>query len=215
MEINVNRFLQFLLAENQKHNLVSRKAGEAELYSHIEDSLKILEFCSLAGKTVIDIGSGAGFPALILAMHCPDARFTLLESDLKKSEFLVAAASELGLDNVQVIRERAEVMGRDPLFRGQFDVCTSRAVAALNIMLEYGLPLLKLEGCLLLWKGKHYQQEIEQAQAAMKLLHARVIELYQYSLLEEKDRVIVALLKEAETPEQYPRRTGVPSKKPL
>lgn len=215
MEINVNRFLAYLLAENQKQNLVSRKAGEAELFSHIEDSLKVLEFCSMAGKKIIDIGSGAGFPGLVLAMHCPDTQFTLVEADLKKSEFLSAACVELELTNVQVIRDRVEILGRDPLYRGQYDLCTSRAVAAMNIMLEYGIPLLKREGRLLLWKGKNYQQEITQAKTALELLKARVAEIFLYNLLEEKDRAIIEVAKEADCPEQYPRRVGIPAKRPL
>ena len=215
MEINVKRFLTFLLVENQKQNLVSRKAGEAELISHVEDCLKALSFCSLEGKKIIDIGSGAGFPGLVLAIYCPDAQFTLVEADLKKSEFLTAACAELDLNNVQVIRERVEIIGRDPVYRGQYDLCTSRAVAAMNIMLEYGIPLVKRGGHLLLWKGKNYQQEIEQAQVAMKLLNARVENIYLYNLMEEKDRAIIEVKKEADCPEQYPRRVGVPAKKPL
>lgn len=215
MEINVNKFLTYLTAENQKQNLVSRKTGQEELLSHIEDSLKVLDFRALAGRKIIDIGSGAGFPALVLAIHCPDAQFVLVESDLKKSEFLRASCSELSLTNVQVIRERAEIIGRDPVYRGQFDCCTSRAVAAMNIMLEYGIPLIKQGGSLLLWKGKNYQQELEEARTAMEILHARAGEIYAYNLLEEKDRVIIEVIKEADTPEQYPRRTGIPSKRPL
>ena len=215
MEINVKHFIKFLLAENQKQNLVSRKAGEAELFSHIEDSLQVLNFCSLDGSSIIDIGSGAGFPGLVLAMHCPDAQFTLVEADLKKSEFLSAACAELALTNVQVIRDRVELLGRDPVYRGQYDLCTSRAVAAMNIMLEYGIPLLKREGRLLLWKGKSYQQEIAQAQTALALLKARVEDVFLYNLLEEKDRAIIMLAKEEDCPGQYPRRVGIPAKRPL
>lgn len=215
MEINVNKFLEFLLAENIKQNLVSRKAGKEELLSHIEDSLKVLSYSSLADKKIIDIGSGAGFPGLVLAIYCPDAQFTLVEADLKKSEFLMAACAEIKLNNVQIIRERVEILGRNPLYRGQYDLCTSRAVAAMNIMLEYGIPLLKREGQLLLWKGKNYKQEIEQARTALELLKARVQEIYLYNLLEEKDRVIIEVVKEAVCPEKYPRRVGIPAKRPL
>lgn len=207
--------MTFLMAENQKQNLISRKTGQEELLSHMTDSLKVLEFRNLAGKQIVDIGSGAGFPALVLAIYCADAKFVLVESDLKKSEFLQAACSELGLDNVKVIRERAEIIGRDLAYRGQFDYCTSRAVAAMNTMLEYGIPLLRRDGSMLLWKGKNYQQEMELAQAALQKLNARAGKIYAYNLLGEKDRVIIEVIKEADTPEQYPRRTGIPSKRPL
>lgn len=215
MEINVNKFLELLLSENEKQNLVSRKAGREELLIHIEDSRKLLDFCSLRDKKVIDIGSGAGFPALILAIYCPETQFTLVESDLKKSSFLTQAAEELGLENVQVIRERVELLGRNPLYRAQYDICTSRAVAAMNIMLEYGIPLLKMEGQLLLWKGKNYAAEISQAEVALQTLQGRVEDSYLYNLLEEKDRAIVVVKKEQATPEQYPRRVGIPAKRPL
>ena len=215
MEIYVNKFLSFLTAENQKQNLISRKTGEEELISHIEDSLKVLNFFPLVDQKVIDIGSGAGFPALVLAIYCPQAQFTLVEADLKKSEFLTAACAELKLANVQVIRERVEILGRDPLYRGQYDICTSRAVAAMNIMLEYGVPLLKKKGRLLLWKGRNYQQEIRQAQKALEVLNARVEETYLYNVLEEKDRAIIEVVKEMDCPEKYPRRVGIPAKRPL
>ncbi len=215
MEINVNKFLELLIEENTKHNLVSRKAGRDELLSHIEDSRKMLDFCSLEDKKLIDIGSGAGFPGLILAIYCPGAQFTLVEADLKKSSFLLQVCEELALENVQVIRERVELMGQNPLYRGQYDICTSRAVAAMNIMLEYGIPLVKQSGQLFLWKGKNYQAEIEQAEQALKILRGRVEESYQYSLLEERDRTIVVVKKVGPTPKQYPRRVGVPSKKPI
>lgn len=215
MEIFVNKFLDLLIEENSKHNLVSRKAGRDELFSHIEDSRRLLSFLSLENKKVIDIGSGAGFPGLILAIFCPQARVTLVESDLKKSNFLVQASAELDLQNVEVVRERAEILGQDPHYRSQYDICTSRAVAAINIMLEYGIPLVKTGGSLLLWKGKNHPQEIAEAEAALKTLQARVNNIYLYSLLEEKDRAIVEVGKKGETPKQYPRRVGMPAKRPL
>lgn len=215
MEINVNKFLTFLLTENQKQNLVSRRSGKAELINHVEDCRKVLSFCSLEDQKIIDIGSGAGFPGLILAIYCPGAQVTLVESDLKKSEFLKAASAELELANVQVIRERVEILGQDTLYRGKYDFCTSRAVAAMNVMLEYGIPLVKQGGRLLLWKGKNYQQEIEQAQTAIKLLKAKVENVYLYNLMEEKDRAIIEVKKEAACPKQYPRKVGIPAKKPL
>ncbi|CFX25442.1 rRNA small subunit methyltransferase G [Syntrophomonas zehnderi OL-4] len=215
MEINVNRYLELLIKENEKQNLVSRKAGREELIGHVEDSLKLLDFYKIKDKKVIDIGSGAGFPALLLAIYCPDAMFTLVESDLKKSNFLIQAVGELGLKNVRVLRERAEILGQNPLYRAHYDICTSRAVAALNVLLEYGLPLLELEGRLFLWKGKNYAAEIAQAEQALTVFKARVEDVCLYSLLEEKDRAIVVVKKEAPTPQKYPRRVGIPAKRPI
>ncbi|MBP1761918.1 MAG: methyltransferase GidB [Firmicutes bacterium] len=215
MEINVNRFIDFLFAENEKQNLISRQAGREDVLSHIEDSLAVLKFVELSGKRVIDIGSGAGFPAIVLAMHCPQTEFVLVESDLKKSSFLQSCQELLELQNVQIMRARAEEIGQDKQFRAQFDCCSSRAVAAMNIMLEYGLPLLKTGGKLLLWKGINYQTEIDEAQKALRTLKAGVEKICPYTLPGDKQRVIVVVNKEAETPLQYPRRTGTPAKRPL
>ncbi|MEA4925258.1 MAG: 16S rRNA (guanine(527)-N(7))-methyltransferase RsmG [Syntrophomonadaceae bacterium] len=215
MEINVNRFKQLLEEENKKQNLISRKTGPEEIEQHVKDSLQVLQWISLSGRQVVDIGSGAGFPGLILALACPDCYVTLVESDLKKSGFLKYACTELNLSNVEIIRDRAEILGQSPEHRNRYDVCTSRAVAAMRIMLEYGIPLVKPEGMLLLWKGSGYQQEIADAQNALKALGGIVEEVYFYKLLHERDRAIVVVKKAGPTPPQYPRKVGVPSKKPL
>lgn len=215
MEIYVNRFIDLLLAENEKQNLISRQSGREDVLNHIKDSLAVLEFVPLSGLRVIDIGSGAGFPAIILAMHCPDTEFVLVESDLKKSSFLQSCQEQLNLQNVQVVRDRAEAIGQDKLFREQFDCCSSRAVAAMNIMLEYGLPLLKPGGKLLLWKGMNVQAEVEASQNALHILKGRVEEIYHYDMPDDRQRAIVVVSKKAPTPRQYPRRIGMPSKKPL
>jgi 16S rRNA (guanine527-N7)-methyltransferase len=215
MEIYVNRFIDFLFAENEKQNLISRQAGREDVLSHIEDSLAILKFVSLSGKRVIDIGSGAGFPAIVLAMHCGDAQFVLVESDLKKSNFLESCRVQLDLPNVQVVRARAEDTGQDQQFRAQFDCCSSRAVAAMNIMLEYGLPLLKTGGKMLLWKGVNYRAEIDAAHNALQILKAGVEAICPYTLPGDRQRTIVVVNKEAATPPQYPRRVGMPAKRPL
>jgi 16S rRNA (guanine527-N7)-methyltransferase len=215
MEIYVKRFVQLLFAENEKQNLVSRKAGSEEIEQHVRDSLQLLEWVNLVNLEVIDIGSGAGFPGLILAMACPQSRFTLLESDLKKSGFLQMVIEELGLENVLVIRERAEVLGQDRQYRNSYDVCTNRAVAAMSVVLEYGIPLIKRGGRVFLWKGRNYQQEIAEAEVALEILGGKIEDVYLYNLRQARDRAIVAVEKVGRTPGQYPRRVGAPAKSPL
>lgn len=215
MEIYVKRFVQLLFAENEKQNLVSRKAGSEEIEQHVRDSLQLLEWVNLVNLEVIDIGSGAGFPGLILAMACPQSRFTLLESDLKKSGFLQMVIEELGLENVLVIRERAEVLGQDRQYRNSYDVCTNRAVAAMSVVLEYGIPLIKRGGRVFLWKGRNYQQEIAEAEVALEILGGKIEDVYLYNLRQTRDRAIVAVEKVGRTPGQYPRRVGAPAKSPL
>jgi len=215
MEIYVKRFVQLLLEENKKQNLISRKAGPEEIEQHIKDSVAILKWVSLTDQQVIDIGSGAGFPGLILAMVCPESYVTLVESDLKKSGFLQYACAELELRNVRIIRDRVETLGQAGEHRNRYDFCTSRAVAAMRVVLEYGIPLVKPEGKLLLWKGSSYQQEIAESQTALKILGGSLEEVYLYNLLQERDRAIVVVKKVMPTPLQFPRRIGMPAKNPL
>ncbi len=216
MEYNVKSFTKLLWRENELHNLVSRKTTPEDLERHIDDSLRLLDFVDLtSGTRLVDIGSGAGFPGLILAMARPEVEVTLVESDAKKSQFLNLVREELGLTRVSVVCRRVEELGRDPQWRESFDYCTSRAVAAINIMLEYGLPLIKTDGRLLLWKGRNYPDEMEKAQNALLTLGGVLEDIFHYTLMEELDRVIIALRKTCSTPDKYPRRVGLPSKRPL
>lgn len=215
MEYNVNRYIEMLTQENQRQNLISRKNTAYEIDKHIEDSLKIRDVLDLTGEKLVDIGSGAGFPGMIIAMNCPQAEITLVESDLKKSQFLKEVTWELELTNVEVICARVEELGQDNRYRGNFSLCSSRAVASMNILLEYGLPLLCSGGRMLLWKGRNYQQEIDQAQNALVILGGLLEDIYHYTLMEERDRAIVIVRKEKPTPEKYPRRVGIPAKRPL
>ena len=216
MEYNVKSFTKLLWRENELHNLVSRKTTPEDLERHIDDSLRLLDFVDLtSGTRLVDIGSGAGFPGLILAMARPEVEVTLVESDAKKSQFLNLVREELELTRVSVVCRRVEELGRDPQWRESFDYCTSRAVAAINIMLEYGLPLIKTDGRLLLWKGRNYPDEMEKAQNALLTLGGVLEDIFHYTLMEELDRVIIALRKTCSTPDKYPRRVGVPSKRPL
>ncbi len=215
MEYNVNRYIEMLTLENQRQNLISRKNTAYEIDKHIEDSLKIREVLDLTEEKLVDIGSGAGFPGMIIAMACPQAKITLVESDRKKSQFLKGVTSELELTNVQVICARVEELGQDSRYRSNFSLCSSRAVASMNVLLEYGLPLLRPGGRLLLWKGRNYPQEIDQAQNALSILGGVVEDVYRYTLMEERDRAIVIVRKEKPTPDKYPRRVGIPAKRPL
>lgn len=215
MEITVNKFIDLLIEENKKQNLVSRKAGLDDIVKHVEDSRAILDFISLDGLRIIDVGSGAGFPGLVLAISCPEAKFTLVEADLKKSQFLQKTIESLKLSNVTVLRERAETLGQHPAYREQYDICTSRAVASMNILLEYSIPLVKRDGMVAMWKGSNYELEIASARNTLALLQGKIISINKYTLVEEGDRVIVLVGKEGSTPKQYPRRNGIPAKRPL
>jgi chromosomal replication initiator protein len=133
VENNVNIYKNYLLAENEKTNLISRKMSSDDLDLHIEDSLKIFDHWQGQGERVIDVGSGAGMPGLVMAIRDINNHYTLLEADLKKSRFLMQAMELLTLQHVQVIRERAEVIGQDIKYREKFDAVCSRAVASMRV----------------------------------------------------------------------------------
>jgi len=215
MEYNVNKFKELVLKENTRHNLISRRSIKSELDKHIEDCLKLLEFVSITEEDVIDIGSGAGFPGLVLALFKPEAKFTLVEADFKKSLFLKIVKETMKLENVDVIRKRVEEIGQDEEYRNRFDICTSRAVASMKVVLEYGLSLIKVGGKLMLWKGRNYHKEISDAKKALQILGGSVENVYLYNLMDERDRAIVVVRKEKSTPVMYPRRVGIPVKRPL
>ena len=204
-----------LLEENEKQNLISRKTAAVEAPKHIADSLSLLQFVDLKGEKLVDIGSGAGFPGLILGIVSRETKVTLIESDLKKSKFLTDTAEYLHAGNVRVVRERAEIVGQNPEFREKFTVCTSRAVASIRIMLEYALPLLKVGGSVYLWKGPKYPEELAEAQNALQLLGGEVGEIYSYHLPETEARYLVQIKKKHATAKKYPRNNGVPAKRPL
>ncbi|KUG02577.1 rrna small subunit 7-methylguanosine (m7g) methyltransferase gidb [hydrocarbon metagenome] len=215
MENNVKQYKNFLLQENDKTNLVSRKTVAEEIDMHIEDSQKVFERWSLEKQEIIDVGSGAGFPGLIMAISRQENTYTLLESELKKYQFLSQAVQLLKMSHVQVIRGRAEELGHDNAYREHFDVATSRAVAAMRVVIEYCLPLTRVGGMVLLWKGPRYEEEIEQSTHALKVLGGKVEEIYLYQLGEDRQRAIIQIRKHQQTPERYPRRTGLPVKRPL
>jgi 16S rRNA (guanine527-N7)-methyltransferase len=215
MEYKVKRFIEILKEENKKQNLVSRKSLAEEIDKHVEDSLQANQLMDISGKRLVDIGSGAGFPGLILAISRPDCQVTLVESDRKKAQFLNNVAAKLQLSNVAVVPERAEILGHQEGFREQFQLCTSRAVAALNVLLELSLPLLTVGGQAVIWKGRNYQQEIDEAQHALQTLGGVLVEQHDYTLMQERDRILLVVKKTTPTPARYPRRPGIPAKRPL
>ncbi len=215
MDYKIKAFMDLLRRENQRHNLVSRKSLEEEIHKHVEDSLQLNQYMDISGRSLVDIGSGAGFPGMILAISRPQCQVTLVESDRKKAQFLAQVVDELQLANVLVAGERAEVLGHKEGFRESFQLCSSRAVAALNVLLELALPLLQVGGQAVFWKGRNYQQELDRAQNALNTLGASVAGIYQYTLTQDRDRVLLLVEKSNATPVKYPRRPGIPAKRPL
>ena len=164
---------------------------------------------------LIDVGSGAGFPGLVLAIAVPLKNVALLEARRKRASFLKMAVSELGLARVAVREGRAETLGRDPALRERFDFATARAVAELPTLLELTLPFLRRGGWLLAPKGPEAREEIERSSRALEELSGRLLRSESYRLPSGRSGTLVVVEKILPTPERYPRRDGIPGKRPL
>ena len=211
-EDTLGTFLSHLLLVNQQFNLTAIKDPAEAWVKHIADSLSLLPFlAALDAKNVADIGSGGGLPGIPLAIAMPNVSFTLIESTGKKARFLSEAIELLGLSNVSVMQARIEDASafRSPE-REALDAVTCRAVGQLASIIELAVPLLKVDGVLLAIKGERAPQEIEAAQRALELLHAKVD-----TTTRTPTGTIVAVVKLAKTSRLYPRDQGLPSRKPL
>lgn len=206
-----------LLEWNQKFNLTAIRDSESIRAKHFLDSFS----CVLAWKdnppaSLIDVGTGAGFPGLPLKILYPDLKLTLVESVGKKAKFCEHIVNALGLEDVQVINARAEDIGQDPSHRENYDWAVARAVASLNVLSEYLLPLVKVGGRMLAQKGESAAAEAETAKQALKIVGGELRELIPVKLPDISDnRYLVIVDKVAATPVKYPRKAGVPAKQPL
>ncbi len=192
--------------------------GPAEIsIKHFLDSLTCLLIRDIApGETVADIGSGGGFPGLVLAVARPHARYTLIESNRKRAAFLQAAVDALHLDNTTILRERAETAGRHPDHRDAYHLVLSRAVAPLPVALEYALPLARVGGHCLAMKGPQAPDEIEKSDRALSELRGRIANTKDFSLPHSMGNRTLLLIEKIEpTPQRYPRRPGLPAKRPI
>ena len=206
-----------LLEWNQKFNLTAIRDVESIRTKHFLDSFS----CVLAWKAspphlLIDIGTGAGFPGIPLKILYPNMKLTLVESVGKKAKFCQHIVRVLGLEQVEVIQARAEELGQKSGHRERYDWAIARAVANLNVLSEYLLPLVRLGGTVLAQKGESGPAEAQSAEEAMKLLGGKLKQLIPVHLPSvAEDRYLVVVEKVAATPPKYPRKPGIPMKQPL
>ncbi len=209
----IGLYLGLLLEANKSFNLTAIDDPEKAWERHALDSLTLLSLIAEAGAgaRVADIGAGGGAPSLPLAIALPQAQFTLIEATRKKAEFLERAIEALRLTNAVVVCERAETVGQDHRrYREQFDVATARAVGKIAVVAELAAPLLRIGGRALLIKGAQAEQELKDAEKAL-----RALRLSCDGIAETPTGKIVVLRKDAATPRQYPRRPGEPGRAPL
>jgi 16S rRNA (guanine527-N7)-methyltransferase len=207
-----------LLKWNQNISLTAIRDSEGVRTKHFLDSLTVLLAWDRQSspERVVDVGTGAGFPGLVLKLVWPSIQLTLVESVHKKADFCRHMVERLGLEGVRVLAERAETVGQDPTHRHGYDLAVARAVARMPILMEYLLPLIHRNGVVIAMKGETAHAETHAAHHAINLLGGklhRIINVKLPGVVEE--RFIVVIHKVARTPEEYPRRVGAPAKNPI
>lgn len=209
------RYYELLVETNKVMNLTAITEPEEVAVKHMVDSLLAFE-AAMAGKILVDVGTGAGFPGVPLKIYCPSLKVTLVDSLGKRLRFLEQVISELGLKGIRCEHLRAEDAGRNKRHREQYDYVTARAVARLSVLSEYCLPLAKKGGQFIALKGSRYAEEIDEGEAAVKILGGKIISAEPVKLPGLDDgRAIIKIAKIKATPAQYPRKAGTPEKQPL
>ncbi len=200
-----NRYYELLVEWNEKINLTAITEPREVAIKHIVDSLSCYQKELFTGQvSLIDVGTGAGFPGLPLKIFYPELKLTLLVVD------------ELGLKDVEVIHARSEEAARNKKYREKFDLATARAVARLPIICEYCLPFVKQGGTFIALKGRQYEEEIQEAQKAFSVLGGKLVKSMPVKLPELEDkRAVVYIKKEKATPKVYPRKAGTPERNPI
>lgn len=205
------KYYETLIFYNNKFNITAITEKEEVYKKHFVDS--VLGEKYIKGKSLLDVGSGGGFPAIPLKIVKDDISLTMLEATGKKCEFLSAVKEELSLENVSVINGRAEDFAKKDGFRENFDCVTARAVARLNILAEYCLPFVKVGGRFVSYKGDA-EEELKEAKNAINILGGKIVEIKNYELYGAK-RTIIVIEKVKNTDIKYPRSNGAIRKKPL
>jgi len=207
-------YLKELLEWNQKLNLTAITDPAEIRTKHFEDSLTLLQVLPLTDQSVIDVGSGAGFPGIPLKIACPGIKLTLLESTRKKANFLKHIISLLSLKDAEAVWGRAEEYAHQK--REAFDLAVSRALAETNVLVEYCLPLVKVGGTFVAYKEQAVEEEVARAKNAIQTLGGKLKEIRKIELAGTGiARSLVIVSKIAPTPPHFPRRPGMAKKRPL
>ncbi len=206
--IRMLEYKNAVLSANERLNLTSITEDEAFIELHIIDSLTLLKCVDISGS-VIDIGTGAGIPGMILKIARPEIKITLLDSLQKRLSFLSDIVANFSDGGVDIVNTRAELGAHDANFREQFDICISRAVAPLPVLCEYCLPYVKKGGKFIAMKGKNISDELERSKDIYPLLGAEISEVVHiYLPYSESERNLIVFEKTSDTPEKYPRNNS-------
>ena len=209
------KYMNMLLEWNEKINLTAITDYEEIILKHFVDSLTINKYIE-EGSYIVDVGTGAGFPGIPIKILRYDVTIVLVDSLNKRIQFLNEVIKELDLKNVKTMHARAEEFGNSKEYREKFDIATSRAVANLSTLSEYLIPLIKINGKCICMKGKEIEEELKQAENAIKVLGGKVEKNEKFELANNSEkRHIIIISKIKETPKKYPRKPGIPSKEPI
>ena len=212
----LNLYGNLLLSWNEKINLTAITDPEEVLYKHFYDCILFLKHIKLkSGQTLIDVGTGAGFPGMVLKIMRPDISVTLLDSLNKRLTFLNDVIEKTGLNGVKTLHMRAEDAGKSPLHREKYDIACARAVASLPALSEYCLPLVKKGGSFVAMKGASAKEEAETAYNAVKILGGEKPTIICETLTGNEQRAFIITKKISQTPTKYPRKPSDISKQPL
>jgi 16S rRNA (guanine527-N7)-methyltransferase len=204
---------------SSQYNLTAIKEEDEIVIKHFYDSLifnEALEIVNEADLNILDMGTGAGFPGLVAAIMNESCHFTLVDSVGKKVNFIKIVVEQLKLKNVKAIHARSEALGQDPTYRETFDVGIARSVAYLPALSEYLLPLIRLGGRMIVTKEAPYVEELTDSNKALKILGGKLVKenIYELPVYGNK-RVFLTFIKDKKTPLEYPRREGIPTRKPI
>ena len=217
-EMQIQKFhlyMQLLLEWNKKINLTSIKEPNEIVTKHFVDSLSISKWIK-SGNSIVDVGTGAGFPGVPLSILKGDCQFLLIDSLNKRVVFLQEVVNKLQLNNINVNLARVEEAAHLKEYREGFDVATSRAVANMSTLLEYLLPFCKNNGIAICMKGNNVQEELNKCKKACNILKGQIEEIDKFCLpYSNYERNIIIVKKNDNIPNQYPRKQGKPSKEPL
>jgi len=215
MQQQFEDYMKLLLEWNEKINLTAITEEDDIILKHFVDSLTISKYIE-DGKSVVDVGTGAGFPGVPIKIARENVKVILVDSLNKRIKFLDDVIEKIELKNIETLHYRAEEFGQNKKYRESFDIATSRAVANLSTLVEYLLPAVKIGGICICMKGSEINEELEASKKAIQILGGQIEKIEEFTLPESDiKRNIVIIKKIKQTPNKYPRKPGTPAKEPL